>query len=132
MLSFLMFIYIVVCFGLILAVLLQSSKGGGLAGAFGGGGGDMGAVFGGRGAANFLSKLTTILATAFMVLALIISFVSKSGSDGGGLVQQEQSKRATTAPASPASGLPIVPTGGDANNLPIQTGESATQADSAQ
>ncbi len=132
MLSFLMFIYIVVCFGLILVVLLQSSKGGGLAGAFGGGGGDMGAVFGGRGAASFLSRLTTYLVVAFMGLALVISLLSKSGTDNGGLVQQEQSKRETVVTPTPASGLPIVPTGGDANVLPAETSGSATQSDSEQ
>jgi len=130
MLSFLMFIYIVVCFALIIVVLLQSSKGGGLAGAFGGTG-DMGAVFGGRGAAGFLSKLTTILATAFMVLALVISFINRGDPNRSGLVQQEQSKRSTTT-SSPASGLPIVPTEEGTSSLPIETGESTTQSDTSQ
>jgi len=55
MIALLMFLFVIVCFGLILVILLQSSKGGGLAGAFGGGGA-AGAVFGGRGAGNFLTK----------------------------------------------------------------------------
>ncbi len=132
MYSFLMFIYIVVCFGLILVVLLQSSKGGGLAGAFGGGGGDS-AVFGGRGAASFLSKLTTYLVVAFMGLALVISLLSKSSTDNSGLVQQEQSKRATaTVNPTPASGLQIVPSDEDANVIPVETDGGATQSESEQ
>ncbi len=92
--------YLIACFGLITVILLQSSKGGGLAGAFGGGG-DMGAVFGGRGAANFLSRLTTGLAVAFLVLSLLISFLNRGSSGSTGLVQQEQQKRTA------ASGLPL-------------------------
>ena len=83
---------------------MQSSKGGGLAGSFGAGG--MGAVFGSRGTATFLSKLTAILAASFMVLALILGFL-KSGSSGArGLVEQERQQR-TSSPA--AVGVPVIP-----------------------
>ena len=52
--------HVITCFLLIVAVLMQSSKGGGLSGAFGGGGGE--AMFGGRETATFLSRATTSLA----------------------------------------------------------------------
>ncbi|MEA2030214.1 MAG: preprotein translocase subunit SecG [candidate division Zixibacteria bacterium] len=71
--------HVIVSIGLILVVLLQSSKGEGLAGtAFGGGGGGGigGAVFGGRGAGSFLSKATTILAVLFMVNCIGLAFLS--------------------------------------------------------
>ena len=58
---------------LMIVILLQDSKGQGLAGAFGGGGFST-SMFGGRGAATFLSKATTFLGTAFLVLA-IVTFV---------------------------------------------------------
>ena len=67
-------LHVVVCIVLILVVLLQSSKGGGLAGAFGGGGGQT--MFGGQETATFLSKATTYLAIAFMVLSLLLAFLS--------------------------------------------------------
>ncbi len=67
-------LHVVVCVVLILVVLLQSSKGGGLAGAFGGGGGQT--MFGGQETATFLSKATTYLAVAFMVLSLLLAFLS--------------------------------------------------------
>lgn len=58
--------HVMVCLALILVVLMQSSKGEGLAGsAFGGG--LSSAVFGGRGAATFLSRATTVLAILFMI-----------------------------------------------------------------
>jgi len=74
--------HVLVCVALILVVLLQSSKGEGLAGsAFGGGGtGVGGAVFGGRGAGTFLSKATTIFAVLFMVNCGTLAFMSSNRS----------------------------------------------------
>ena len=75
--------HIITCIALVLVVLMQSSKGEGLAGsAFGGGGGGMaGAVFGGRGAATFLSKATTVLAIMFMLNCGALAYMS-AGSRG--------------------------------------------------
>jgi len=56
---------------LIVMVLLQSSKGGGLAGTFGGAG--MGTMFGSRRTADFLSKGTWWLAGALAVIALVVN-----------------------------------------------------------
>ncbi len=74
--------HVLVCLALILVVLLQSSKGEGLAGsAFGGGGGGIsGAVFGGRGAGTFLSKATTVLAVVFMINCVLLAFMSTNRS----------------------------------------------------
>lgn len=117
MTAILMFVFVIVCFGLILVILLQSSKGGGLAGAFGGGDG-MGAVFGGRGAGNFLSKSTGWLAVGFLGIALLLSVLNKGGgSESQGLVGQEQQKRGSV----PAANLPFVPTGDSPQLLPSET-----------
>ena len=72
-------IHILICVALIIVVLMQSSKGEGLAGAFGGGG-LSGAVFGGRGAASFLSKATTVLAIFFMISCMGLSLLSAGRS----------------------------------------------------
>ncbi len=71
-------IHILVCIVLIVVVLMQSSKGGGLAGAFGGGGDQT--VFGGHETATFLSKATTYLAVAFMLLSLALAFLASKKS----------------------------------------------------
>ena len=75
MYTLLMIIYVPVSLALILVVLMQSSKGESLASAFGGSS-LTGAVFGGRGAATFLSKATTFLAITFMLLCMALVFVS--------------------------------------------------------
>ncbi len=55
---------------------MQSAKGEGLAGGTAFGGGLSGAVFGGRGAASFLSKATTVLAILFMFNCGALAFMS--------------------------------------------------------
>jgi len=87
---------------------MQSAKGEGLAGAFGGSG-ITGAVFGGRGAATFLSKATTVLAIAFFLSCLLLSFLSPVTGAGGRKssgIQREAQRQATegTAPATSVPG----------------------------
>jgi preprotein translocase subunit SecG len=73
-------IHVIVCLFLILVVLLQAGKGGGMGVAFGAGGG--GSVFGGSGAGNFLTRLTVISAFLFMVTSMSLAyFASSSGVD---------------------------------------------------
>ena len=95
------FIHLLVSIGLVLAVLMQSGKGGGLAGTFGGSATQ--AVFGGRGAATFLSKATTGLAIAFFVSSMILGVLSskKTGTSGTTATQRlidQQQEQGTTAP----------------------------------
>jgi preprotein translocase subunit SecG len=71
-------IHIIICFVLIIAVLLQSGKSADLAGAFGGGGSQT--VFGPRGAANLLSRVTTVCAVLFMITSLGLWMISASGT----------------------------------------------------
>jgi preprotein translocase subunit SecG len=60
---------------LILIVLIQTTKGGGLAGAFGMGGDA--SVLGTR-AGTFLGKVTAVFAAVFLLLALVYSLVLQS------------------------------------------------------
>jgi len=101
-------IHILISASLIVVVLLQSSKGGGLAGAFGGAGG-MGAVFGGQTAASLLTKATRYLAIAFMVSSLTLAVVSRGSSMGtveGGLERRTGTAASATGGAVPVEGLP--------------------------
>lgn len=71
-------IHIIICFILIVAVLLQSGKSADLAGAFGGAGSQT--VFGARGAATILTKVTTICAILFMFTSIGLWILSATGT----------------------------------------------------
>lgn len=109
MYAFLILLHILICAALIITVLLQSSKGEGLAGAFGGSG-ITGAVFGGRGAATFLSRATTVLAIAFFISSIALTFItpltgSRVSSTGKSAVSQEAQKERTQG-SVPATNIP--------------------------
>ena len=109
MVAILLILHVLICIFLVLVVLLQSSKGSGLAGAFGGGGlgGSMGAVFGGRGAAPFLSKATTVLAIAFLLSCIVhLKVRPVSGRPQRSILQQEAQEKAKTV--EPGSSLPLI------------------------
>ena len=105
MAGFLTVIHVFICIFLVVSILLQSSKGGGLAGMFGGGGGGMGSVFGGRGAASFLAKVTLWLGVAFAVTSITIALLSKVSSGQESMIQRVTEQEAS----SPAAMLPTVP-----------------------
>jgi preprotein translocase subunit SecG len=94
---------------LIIVVLMQSSKGGGLAGTFGGG--NVGAVFGVRRTADFLSKATAGLAVVFMLLCLVINifFLPTSSSRNTDSVIQRGAPQAVPPPQVPAQTQPSAP-----------------------
>src|SRR5712671_1693909 len=94
MITFLTILHVVVCLFLILVVLLQAGKGGGMGIAFGGGGSQT--VFGSSGAGNFLTRLTAGCATTFFVLSLVLAAMS-SRQDNARLQTLGQRKAAEKA-----------------------------------
>lgn len=72
--TILIILYVVVCIALIVIVLLQSGKGGGLTGIFGSGGGGQ-TIFGAR-AGDVMTKTTTVLAVCFMLFSLVLAILS--------------------------------------------------------
>lgn len=101
-------IHILISVGLILVVLLQSGKGGGLAGAFGGGGG-VGAVFGGQTAADFLTKATRYLAIGFMLTSLTLALASRGrlpGTIEGGLERRAATPASEVGEQAPPAEIP--------------------------
>lgn len=92
-------LYVVVSFLLIVVILLQQGKGGDIASAFGGGGGSQ-AVFGARAGATLLTRVTTGLAAAFVVLSMALSVVGQRGP--GSVVGGVEGPPPVTTPATPA------------------------------
>ena len=110
---------------LVVTVLLQSGKGGGLAGSLGGGMASS-SVLGGRTAATFLTKATAILATAFILSCLVQSVAFQASESGPTTATQRMMEE---------GGLPVVPAPmGDAGSLlddPAPAAESATSEGAA-
>ena len=94
-------VYVLVCGLLILVILLQQGKGGDIANAFGGGSSQ--AVFGARAGATLLTKLTTGLAAAFIVLSLTLAVWGQRGPGSvvGGVAPPPP------APSIPGSPVPL-------------------------
>ncbi len=97
-------VHIFVSIFLIIVILLQPGKGdSGMGGAFGGG---ASTVFGARGSATFLSKVTSGCAIVFMLTSLTLSFLASRSES----VVLGKSKAAATAPATtPAPAAPQKP-----------------------
>ena len=115
--GFVLFLFVPVCVVLTLIILLQDSKGEGLSSsAFGGA--EMQSVLGGRGAATFLSKLTTWLAIAFMVISLfLMRFYGEGGGGELAPIEQETTQEETTEPAdTTGEGTVETPTDGDSTD----------------
>ena len=103
--TLLVILYVIVCLFLIAVVLLQTGKRADLAGAFGGGGSQT--AFGTRGAATFLSRMTTVFAVLFMILSLALSIYSSGGSrrsTGSVLDKVPVSSAPVPVPMDPAQG----------------------------
>ena len=84
------------------AVLLQAGQGGGLAGLGGGAGTET--VMGGRQATTLLTKVTWWTAGIFLFLALVLSFISQSGSQLRSVLEGQGQRPAGAAQSTP---LPI-------------------------
>ena len=89
-------LFVVIAFaavGIVALVLVQQSKGD-TGSAFGGGGGSQ-TMFGSRGAANFLSRLTSILVAVFFTASIGLAYFYTQQNGAGGYeatpVEQESS-----------------------------------------
>ena len=96
-------VHVLVCLFLVVVVLMQQGKGGGLQAAFGGSGSD--AAFGARSSATVLTRATTVLGALFMVGSMTLAILGQrgessllSGVDGPGF----QPPAPVTAPADAA------------------------------
>ncbi len=94
--TFLTVIHYVVCAFLIIVILLQAGKGADIGAAFGAGGSQT--LFGPRGAATFLNKLTAFVAIAFLMTSLGLVVISKHRTAGSVL---EKIPASETVPAAP-------------------------------
>jgi preprotein translocase subunit SecG len=106
MYTFLVLIEIIVAILLIGIVLVQSSKGTGLSGSLGGSA--MGTVFGVRRTSDLLTKATSGLAIAFILLCLVINifFLGGSSARTESIIQHGTPTASPSAPRSTPAAQP--------------------------
>ena len=125
MYTLLIIIHLFVSFIMIGAILLQAGKGAEIGAAFGG---SSQTIFGSRGAATFLSKMTVGAAVIFMVTSLSLAFLSKERAGERSIMNGSASE---TAPA-PAAAVPSAPTAGQtpapSSQAPAPSAATANQA----
>ncbi|MBD3393418.1 MAG: preprotein translocase subunit SecG [Chitinivibrionales bacterium] len=125
-------VYVLVCILLVLLVIIQSDKGGGISGAIGGGLSGANQFLGTQDTANILTRLTTGLAIGYMCLCIVLSlFLSRSTME---VRESELKKRAQQrekfSPSSALSGsLPLKQESGgtQTGSLPVQEAQPAEQ-----
>ena len=78
-------IHLILALLLISAVLLQRSEGGGLGSA----GGDSNALMSGRSAATAMTKLTWLLATAFLITSIALTVVSAKRASMNSIIGED-------------------------------------------
>ncbi|MFO0292824.1 MAG: preprotein translocase subunit SecG [Rhodospirillales bacterium] len=100
MFQVLIVIHIMIALALVGVVLVQRSEGGGLG--IGSSGG-MGNFMTARGTTNLLTRTTAILATAFMVVSLVLAILAGQGREQRSIVDQ-----IPAVPAQPAVPAPPV------------------------
>ena len=104
MYSIILVIHVIACIGLILIVLLQTGKSGGMAGLFGGGGADQ--VFSAPSGTAFIKKATAIMAVVFVCSSLLLTILtSRKGFNS--VTNQLPPMAAPAAPA--AAPAPLTP-----------------------
>ncbi len=97
--SLILVVHIIVCIGLVVAVLLQAGKGADIGAVFGGAGSQ--ALFGTAGPVDFIKKATLVMVVVFMLTSLTLGFFN---------LERPSSSVMTNVPA--ASGqAPGVPAG---------------------
>jgi preprotein translocase subunit SecG len=101
--------------GLIGVVLLQRSEGGGLGIGSSGGAGSFMSV---RGTANFLTRVTAILAALFMITCLVLALLAKPNTAPKSIFDAPAPGTTAPAPLIPAPAVPAAPAS-EAPALPV-------------
>lgn len=116
----LLIVQILICVALVALVLLQQGRGADAGASFGGG--SSGSLFGSRGPASFLSKLTAGLAALFFANSLALAYISSQSIERRSVVERVQSQSASEDSALPSGDgdVPALPGGsGESNALDV-------------
>ena len=128
--TFILVLQALVAAAMIGVILMQKSEGGGL-----GVGGSPAGLLSARGAADFMTRATTILATLFVGLSIVLAAMASVGR-GGSTIDTSLSKSALpqtsgAAPSSLTGPAQPAPTTAPANDDPLAAAAAAATQDAA-
>ena len=101
--TFLLVVHTLIALALVGVILLQRSEGGGL----GIGGGTGGGLMTARGAANLLTRSTTILATLFIVSSIVLAILAASTNKAKPIDTSLAPVSSAPAPTQPPATAPL-------------------------
>ena len=107
--NFILLFHVRAASAIVVFVLLQQGKGADMGAAFGSG--SAGSLFGSSGSANFMSRMTAIMATVFFITSLVLTYVAANTGASRGLMDRVPATPASQipVPGAPAAGAPAVP-----------------------
>jgi preprotein translocase subunit SecG len=111
---FLIVVQAIIAASLVGVILMQRSEGGGL-----GMGGSPSGLMSARGAADFLTRTTTILATLFILLSISLAFVAAKKGNSGEIDNSLQRTEVPAAPTAPVTTAPAAATPAPATEVPL-------------
>ena len=112
MFPFLLIVHALIAAALVTVILMQRSEGGGL-----GTGGSPSGLMSARGAADFLTRATTVLATLFVGMSVLLAVLASTRQ-----VQTVDTSLSRSAPA--AAPIATAPTGVPAQSVPPANAEA--------
>ena len=125
MFTFLLIVQTIVAAALCAVILMQRSEGGGL-----GVGGSSSGLMTARGAADFLTRATSILGTIFVVLCIALAAIAGTRGDGQSVDASVANQAAPISPLEPGGNPLSAPSAGP-NTAPPNNAAPGTQQPAA-
>ncbi|WP_025772295.1 preprotein translocase subunit SecG [Thioalkalivibrio sp. HK1] len=107
--QFFLIIQILIGIALVTLVLLQQGRGADAGASFGGG--SSGSLFGSRGPASFLSRMTGMLAALFFANSLALAYISTTSHERSSVISRVEAPASLDSVEVDAAGVPIPPEG---------------------
>lgn len=115
--STVLIVHVLAAIGVVGLVLVQHGKGADMGAAFGSGA--SGSLFGSSGSANFLSRMTAVLATVFFITSLTLAYIAATAPKTTGSVMQDTVKSQPVSEPAPA--------GSDKAETPVDSGSKTKE-----
>lgn len=109
-------IEIIIALFLVAIILMQRSEGGALG--MGGGGSGVGGLMSARGAGDLLTRLTAVLAAAFITVSLVLAVLTGNRGDGASVFDESGAPIPAAEETLPTLDDPTLPANSDLEALP--------------